>query len=58
MEVHNNSAEPWKITLLDTGQGTMTGGRIKRAAPYINGERFLVTYGDGVADIDISKSHK
>ena len=56
MEVHNNSAEPWKITLLDTGQGTMTGGRIKRAAPYINGERFLVTYGDGVADIDISKS--
>jgi glucose-1-phosphate cytidylyltransferase len=56
MEVHNNSAEPWKITLLETGENTMTGGRIKRATPYINNEPFLVTYGDGVSDIDITKS--
>lgn len=53
IEVHNNSAEPWKVTLLDTGANTMTGGRIKRAAPYLNNEPFLVTYGDGVSDVDI-----
>lgn len=56
MEVHNNSSEPWKVTLIDTGANTMTGGRIKRAAKYIGNEPFLLTYGDGVSDIDISAS--
>jgi glucose-1-phosphate cytidylyltransferase len=55
MEVHNNTSEPWKVTLLDTGQDTMTGGRIKRAKPFIGNEPFLLTYGDGVSDIDINK---
>jgi glucose-1-phosphate cytidylyltransferase len=55
MEVHNNSSEPWKITLLDTGLNTMTGGRIKRAKDFINNEPFLLTYGDGVSDINIIK---
>lgn len=54
IEIHNNSAEPWKVTLLDTGANTMTGGRIKRAKDYIGNEPFLVTYGDGVADVDIT----
>lgn len=54
IEIHNNSAEPWKVTLLDTGSNTMTGGRIKRAKDYIGDEPFLVTYGDGVADVDIT----
>src|SRR5208337_1608507 len=53
LEVHNCKAEPWKITLLDTGLNTMTGGRIKRAQKYIGSETFMLTYGDGVADIDI-----
>lgn len=53
MEVHNNSSEPWKITLLDTGLKTMTGSRIKKAQSHIGKESFLLTYGDGVADIDI-----
>ena len=53
MSVHRKSAEPWKITLVDTGSATMTGGRIKRIQSYIGKERFMVTYGDGVADIDI-----
>jgi|GEM_PF-40314 len=63
-QYHSNHAEPWKVTLLDTGENTMTGGRIKRAAPYIGNETFMLTYGDGVADIDIlkllafHKSHK
>lgn len=55
MKVHNNTSEPWKVTLLDTGQDTMTGGRIKRAKEYIGDETFLLTYGDGVADIDLNK---
>lgn len=55
MQVHRNSAEPWKVTLIDTGDSTMTGGRLKRIAPYLNGEDFCFTYGDGVADIDIKK---
>ncbi len=55
MDVHRNESEPWKVTLLDTGEQTMTGGRIKRAASLINNEPFMLTYGDGVADIDISK---
>jgi len=56
MEVHNNTSEPWKVTLVDTGLDTMTGGRIKRAQDYIGNEPFLLTYGDGVSDIDIAKS--
>lgn len=54
MEVHNNSAEPWKVTLIDTGLDTMTGGRLLRVLPYMDGESFCFTYGDGVADIDIA----
>src|SRR5882757_5569669 len=53
MEVHNNTSEPWKVTLLETGLHTMTGGRIKRAKQFINNETFLLTYGDGVSDIDM-----
>jgi glucose-1-phosphate cytidylyltransferase len=55
METHHQAAEPWKITLVDTGENTMTGGRLKRVAPYIGNETFCLTYGDGVSDIDISK---
>lgn len=53
VEVHNTSSEPWRVTLVDTGVSTMTGGRIKRAAPYVGKERFLLTYGDGVANVNI-----
>jgi glucose-1-phosphate cytidylyltransferase len=53
MEVHNNQSEPWKVTLLETGLNTMTGARIKRAAKYLSNETFLLTYGDGVANLDI-----
>ena len=53
MEIHNNSSEPWKVTLLDTGLNSMTGGRIKKAQEFIGDESFMLTYGDGVADIDI-----
>lgn len=53
LEIHHSHAEPWKITLIDTGLNTMTGGRIKRIEKYIGNETFLLTYGDGVADIDI-----
>ncbi len=53
MEVHERYAEPWKVTLIDTGMDTMTGGRIKRVAPYIGNETFMLTYGDGVSDINI-----
>ena len=55
MEVHQNSAEPWKVTLVDTGDNTMTGGRIKRIGKHLDGEDFCCTYGDGVGDIDITK---
>lgn len=55
MTVHNNVSEPWKVTVVDTGLNTMTGGRIKRIQPYIGNEDFLMTYGDGVADVDITK---
>ncbi len=61
MEVLNNSSEPWKITLLDTGLDSMTGGRIKRAQDFIGDEPFMLTYGDGVGDINIEelvKFHK
>ncbi len=54
MEVHNNSSEPWKVTLVDTGLHTMTGGRVKRVRDYIGDETFMLTYGDGVADVDIN----
>lgn len=52
-EIHQNGVEPWRVTLVDTGEATMTGGRIKRIAPYVAGEAFCCTYGDGVSDIDI-----
>jgi glucose-1-phosphate cytidylyltransferase len=54
MEVHRSATEPWRVTLVDTGDNTMTGGRLKRALPYIGDEDFCFTYGDGLADIDIS----
>jgi glucose-1-phosphate cytidylyltransferase len=53
MEVHNNGVEPWKVTLIDTGETTMTGGRLKRVGDYIGDETFCFTYGDGVSDINI-----
>jgi glucose-1-phosphate cytidylyltransferase len=57
MEVHERHAEPWKVTLVDTGADTMTGGRLKRVARYVQGEEaFCFTYGDGVSDLDISAS--
>ena len=55
MVVHNNFAEPWKVTLVDTGLNTMTGGRIKRIQKYINNESFMLTYGDAVSDVNIRK---
>jgi glucose-1-phosphate cytidylyltransferase len=56
MEVHQQSAEPWRVTLVDTGDDTMTGGRLKRAAPYLQGEEeFCFTYGDGVSDVNITQ---
>jgi len=55
MEVHQQYAEPWKVTLVDTGPSTMTGGRLKRVAKYLGAETFCLTYGDGVGDIDIAK---
>lgn len=55
MIVHNNVAEPWKVTLVDTGLNTQTGGRVRRVKEYIGNETFLCTYGDGVSDIDINK---
>jgi len=57
MEVHEQKAEPWRVTLVDTGEDTMTGGRLKRVADYLKDEEvFCFTYGDGVSDIDISAS--
>ncbi|MBI4727332.1 glucose-1-phosphate cytidylyltransferase [candidate division TA06 bacterium] len=58
MEVHQKYAEPWKVTLVDTGTETMTGGRIKRVSPYIGGERFMLTYGDGLADVNLSELYR
>lgn len=56
MEVHQRSAEPWRVTLVDTGEHTMTGGRLKRVAPYVqNEEAFCLTYGDGVGDVNITE---
>ena len=56
MTVHSNVAEPWKVTIVDTGLHTMTGGRVKRIQEYIGEEDFLLTYGDGVADVDIART--
>lgn len=55
MQVHDNFAEPWKVTLVDTGLKTMTGGRIKRIQKYVGEEPFMLTYGDGVSNIDINQ---
>lgn len=55
MQVHNNISEPWKVTIVDTGLNTMTGGRIKRIQPYVGNETFMLTYGDGVCDVDMNK---
>ena len=56
MEVHNQNAEPWKVTLVDTGEKTMTGGRLKRVYDYVkNEECFCMTYGDGVSDVNVTK---
>ena len=56
MEVHNNKSESWRVTLIDTGINAMTGARIKRAKQYVGDETFLLTYGDGVADLNISET--
>ena len=56
MEVHQHYAEPWRVTLIDTGADTMTGGRLARIKPYLDDDAFCMTYGDGVSDIDIAAS--
>jgi len=53
--IHNNVAEPWRVTLVDTGLDTMTGGRIKRVKEYVGEETFMLTYGDGLSDVNINK---
>jgi len=58
IKVHDSQAEPWKITLVETGTDSMTGGRIKRIQPYVNNETFMLTYGDGVANIDVAALEK
>lgn len=61
IEVHKNTAEPWKITLVETGQHSMTGGRLKRVSDYLGDDDFCMTYGDGLSDVDIHsliESHK
>jgi glucose-1-phosphate cytidylyltransferase len=55
MEVHHKHVEPWRVTLVDTGAESMTGGRVKRVAPYLGNEPFMLTYGDGVANVDIAE---
>jgi glucose-1-phosphate cytidylyltransferase len=55
MVVHNNKTDPWKVTLVDTGLNTMTGGRIKRVQEYIGNETFMLTYGDGVSDVNLNE---
>lgn len=54
MDIHNSTSEPWRVTLVDTGEGTFTGGRVKRIQKYVDGEEFCLTYGDGVSDINIT----
>jgi glucose-1-phosphate cytidylyltransferase len=61
LEVHQTAVEPWKVTLVDTGDDTQTGGRLKRVLPHVGGDDFCFTYGDGVSDVDISavvKTHR
>ena len=53
MEVHRSSTEPWRVTLVDTGESTMTGGRLKRVLPFVGDETFCLTYGDGLSDVDV-----
>jgi glucose-1-phosphate cytidylyltransferase len=55
MEMHKNALEPWKVTLIDTGDNSMTGGRLKRIEKYVEGEPFFLTYGDGVSDVNMLK---
>ena len=55
MHIHQQSVEPWKVTLVDTGPETMTGGRIKRIKEYVQNEDFCLTYGDGLSDVDIGQ---
>jgi glucose-1-phosphate cytidylyltransferase len=57
MDIHQNLAEPWKVSLIDTGERTQTGGRIKRIKSFTDDESFMMTYGDGLSDIDINKLH-
>jgi len=54
MTVHQNNVEPWKVTLIDTGEGSLTGGRLRRVKDYIGDETFCFTYGDGVGDVDVT----
>lgn len=56
IEIHDSHSEPWKVTLVDTGLNTMTGGRVKRIQKYVGNERFLLTYGDGVTDLNIRET--
>lgn len=56
MEIHHNEAEDWRVTLIDTGDATMTGGRIKRVSSYIGSDTFCLTYGDGVSNVDITQA--
>lgn len=58
IQIHNNVAEPWKVTIVDTGLNTLTGGRIKRVKDYIGNETFMLTYGDGVCDVNIKEVYE
>lgn len=61
IQIHNNTSEPWRVTVVDTGLNTMTGGRIKRIQNYVKDETFMLTYGDGVSDVNIEellKTHR
>ena len=58
IEIHKKRSEPWRVTVVDTGDETMTGGRLKRVRNYINDEPFCFTYGDGVGDVDITRTIK
>jgi len=58
MKIHSNVSEPWKVTIVDTGLETMTGGRIKRIKKYVDNETFMLTYGDGVTDLNVKEVQK
>ena len=55
VEIHNNFSEDWRVTVIDTGYDTLTGGRVKKIQPYVDGETFMLTYGDGVSDVNINE---